>query len=99
MPFLVELPKANITNSFGHHNSDFNPPSTRIKSKDTPENVDFENVLSFNPGFNFHREKLKKNKNMSCILILYEYQMKSKSGYFFCYHYGKKLFIKLHIFS
>ena len=47
-----------VLESLGNHNLAFKPP--RNKSKDIfqqPQNVDFENVLIFNPSFNIRWEK------------------------------------------
>ena len=46
-----------VLESLGNHNSAFKPP--RNKSKQQPQNVDFENDLIFNPSFNIRWEKAK----------------------------------------
>ena len=46
----------------------------------SPENVDFENVLIVNPGFYIRREKVKIINTMTCAIILYESCIRVNKG-------------------
>ena len=58
-----------VLESLGNHNSAFKPP--RNKSKQQPQNVDFENDLIFNPSFNIRWEKAERVNTMTYMLTSY----------------------------